>query len=118
MLFLIKKLFCNSSTKHKINFESLPSAKVVDAILSSAVVIDIHHPSQHGLTMRTIEAVGLNKKIITTNADIKKYNFMIRKMCMSINLVTVNYLMFFCQRQQLILRIVRCIHSNVGLKII
>ncbi|TNS42929.1 glycosyltransferase, partial [Escherichia coli] len=75
MLFLIKKLFCNSSTKHKINFESLPSAKVVDAILSSAVVIDIHHPSQHGLTMRTIEAVGLNKKIITTNADIKKYDF-------------------------------------------
>ncbi|EEX2831637.1 glycosyltransferase, partial [Escherichia coli] len=37
--------------------------------------IDIHHPSQHGLTMRTIEAVGLNKKIITTNADIKKYDF-------------------------------------------
>lgn len=75
LLFLIKKLFCKSNNKYRINFESLPTVKVVDAIISSAVVIDIHHPSQHGLTMRTIEAVGLNKKIITTNAEIKKYDF-------------------------------------------
>lgn len=41
--------------------------------LSSKVILDIAHPLQSGLTMRTIEAIGLNKKILTTNPDIINY---------------------------------------------
>ena len=47
-------------------------AKIVD---DSHIILDIQHPRQNGLTMRTIEMVGMNKKMITTNAGIKEYDF-------------------------------------------
>ena len=42
---------------------------------SSGVVLDIQHPRQTGLTMRTIEMIRAEKKIITTNPDVSKYDF-------------------------------------------
>lgn len=42
---------------------------------SSKVVLDLPHPLQSGLTMRTIEAIGSKKKLITTNVDIVNYDF-------------------------------------------
>lgn len=74
-LFFIKKLFCSMRVKQKVNFKALRSDEVVELMRSSNIVIDINHPSQNGLTMRTIEAIGLNKKLITTNYNIKKYDF-------------------------------------------
>ena len=47
-------------------------AKVVD---ESRIILDIQHPKQTGLTMRTIEMIGMNKKLITTNESISKYDF-------------------------------------------
>lgn len=47
-------------------------AKVVD---ESRIILDIQHPKQTGLTMRTIEMIGMNKKLITTNQSIKNYDF-------------------------------------------
>nr|WP_315162592.1 hypothetical protein [uncultured Flavobacterium sp.] len=44
-------------------------------ILNSKITLDIAHPSQSGLTMRTIELVGAQRKIITTNTDIVNYDF-------------------------------------------
>jgi hypothetical protein len=41
----------------------------------SKVIIDIEHPKQRGLTMRTFEALGKGKKLITTNNAIKNYGF-------------------------------------------
>lgn len=41
----------------------------------SKVIVDIQHPKQTGLTMRTIEMIGLKKKFITTNSDIVNYDF-------------------------------------------
>jgi hypothetical protein len=38
-------------------------------------VLDLPHPDQKGLTMRSIEALGENKKIITTEAGIAAYDF-------------------------------------------
>lgn len=43
--------------------------------LQSNVILDIPTLGQNGLTMRTIESIGLNKKLLTTNRDIKNYNF-------------------------------------------
>jgi hypothetical protein len=39
------------------------------------VVLDVTKPGQTGLTFRPFEALGLNKKLITTNAAIRDYEF-------------------------------------------
>lgn len=41
----------------------------------SRVIIDIPNTAQSGLSMRTIEALPLKRKLITTNAAIKGYDF-------------------------------------------
>ncbi len=41
----------------------------------SRAVLDIQHPKQTGLTMRTIEMIGMRKKIITPNSSIKNIDF-------------------------------------------
>lgn len=38
-------------------------------------IIDLPHPGQTGLTMRAIEAVGAGRKLLTTAADIARYDF-------------------------------------------
>lgn len=43
-------------------------------------VIDINHPDQSGLTMRTIETIGAGKKLITTNSFVNKEDFYNNKM--------------------------------------
>jgi hypothetical protein len=42
---------------------------------SSKVVIDIEHPAQKGLTIRTLEMLGKEIKLITTNENVKRYDF-------------------------------------------
>ena len=61
-----KNLF---STKKKSGREI---ASIVD---QSSAILDIESPGQKGLTMRTIEMIGLKKKLITTNRDIINYDF-------------------------------------------
>lgn len=55
-----------------VKLSSQTISKIVD---KSKVIIDIQHPKQTGLTMRTIEILGLRKKLITTNKDIENYDF-------------------------------------------
>lgn len=57
-----------------VNFDGLPLPKVVDYICASRCVIDINRPGQKGLTMRTIEALGSQRKLITTNEDVSSYD--------------------------------------------
>jgi hypothetical protein len=40
----------------------------------SAAVLDVEHPKQRGLTMRTIETLIAEKKLITTNKNIINSN--------------------------------------------
>ncbi|MDR2408296.1 MAG: hypothetical protein LBE13_09340 [Bacteroidales bacterium] len=42
---------------------------------SSKMIVDIEHPKQKGLTMRTFEVLGKRRKLITTNGNIKNYDF-------------------------------------------
>lgn len=56
-------------------FGKLPSKEIAKIINESKIVIDIQHPQQTGLTMRTVEMIGMNKKLITTNNDIINYDF-------------------------------------------
>ena len=59
----------------KINFKNLSMNSILDLYKESNVILDIHHPLQNGLTIRTFETLGAKKKIITTNEQIKKYIF-------------------------------------------
>lgn len=66
--------FWGASVK-EFSFTPLKKADVLSVIAESAAVLDFQHPNQTGLTMRTIEMLGARKKIITTNASVKKYDF-------------------------------------------
>ncbi len=49
--------------------------EITKMIASSKIVLDINDINQNGLTIRTFEALLSGKKIITTNQEIKKYDF-------------------------------------------
>lgn len=57
------------------SFEKKSGEEITKIIMDSRAVLDIQHPNQTGLTMRTIEMLGMNKKIITTNQSISNYDF-------------------------------------------
>lgn len=57
------------------NFKPMPREKLLDYYAKSRIQIDVQHPKQTGLTMRTMETLGAKKKLITTNWDIKNYDF-------------------------------------------
>lgn len=61
--------------KREFHFKSIRTEDVNKIFQESIAIVDIQHPKQVGLTMRTIEAVGAGKKLITTNADIINYDF-------------------------------------------
>jgi hypothetical protein len=78
IVFVYKSLFDSTFQNfsyQKVSFKSLTIEEIIDLYGSSSVILDINHPGQQGLTMRTFEALGAGKKIITTNPDIKKYPF-------------------------------------------
>ena len=62
---------------HRDEFKFLPLSKpMVQAVFASSMaIVDIEHPKQRGLTMRTFETMGSHKKLITTNALVRGYDF-------------------------------------------
>lgn len=78
ILFYIKKLVDRSYSNvrsENFKFKSLNGEQIFEKVQKSKIVIDIQHPKQTGLTMRTIEMIGMKKKLITTNKDIINYDF-------------------------------------------
>ncbi len=78
LMYYQRKLFTSDFQGSQItefSFEGMPSSQLTAKLKQSRAVVDIQHPKQTGLTMRTIEMLGANKKIITTNADIQNYDF-------------------------------------------
>jgi hypothetical protein len=74
VLFLARKTFDSSFRGVEMGdfaFAPLSRADVVDRMSRSRCVLDVQHPGQRGLTMRTIEALGARKKLITTNSSIR-----------------------------------------------
>jgi hypothetical protein len=63
------------ATKNEFNFNALAKSEVQNVFLKSASILDIEHPAQTGLTMRTFESLGASKKLITTNKYIRDYDF-------------------------------------------
>lgn len=58
-----------------VSFTRISYKKYYSLLLQSKAVLDIQSPSQNGLTMRTMETLSLNKKLITTNNNILKEPF-------------------------------------------
>ena len=54
--------------------ETLPPSRFRKMIASAKVVIDTSAPHQDGLTARFMWAIGLGKKIVTTNQNVEKYD--------------------------------------------
>jgi len=69
----------NPGMRHRkisdLSFNSLGPDKVREIVRKSRCVLDIQHPGQLGLTMRTIEVLGARRKLLTTNPAIKTYDF-------------------------------------------
>lgn len=78
ILFLFQKLFKKDFRTIRwsdVSFQSLGKKDVVEIIKQSKAVVDIQHPLQSGLTMRTMEILGAKRKLLTTNQNIKDYDF-------------------------------------------
>lgn len=56
-------------------FKSIPLKETLNYYERSKCIVDINHPLQSGLTMRTIETIGKGKKLITTNKFIANEQF-------------------------------------------
>lgn len=72
---IVNKDFRELDKNGHITLEKVSSTTVRDVINESNTILDIQHPNQSGLTMRTIELIGMKKKIITTNYHIQEYDF-------------------------------------------
>ena len=57
------------------SFTPLTQSKITHIIENSRVILDINHPLQSGLTSRTLESLGAGRKLITTNDNVKGYDF-------------------------------------------
>jgi hypothetical protein len=55
--------------------KKLSSKEVMEIFKDSFCILDAPQAGQTGLTIRTIECLGAKRKMITTNNDIKKYDF-------------------------------------------
>ena len=77
-VFRVQKILNRNFSGARIEefaFDPLPKATVQDVFRRSLAVLDIEHPRQTGLTIRTLEALGARKKFVTTNPGIVGYDF-------------------------------------------
>lgn len=67
----------HTSTNKEIEFftDKISLEEVSNLINTSKTLLDINRKGQKGLTFRVFESLALEKKLITTNSDIKKYDF-------------------------------------------
>lgn len=78
LVYFYKKFFDKTFKDfnyNQLSFKSLKIEQIVKLYQESNVILDINHPNQKGLTMRTFEALGARRKLITTNKEVSKYPF-------------------------------------------
>lgn len=75
----IEKYLPKNYLKEIIIRERMSYSKNIELIKNSKCVVEINADRQIGLTLRSIEAIGNETKIITTNSSIKEYDFYDKK---------------------------------------
>lgn len=71
---LINRGFSSASI-NEFQFTPLAKSQVSNVFDRSEVIVDIEHPSQTGLTIRTFDVLRSGKKLVTTNPDVVNYDF-------------------------------------------
>lgn len=70
---------CASELKHarksEFHFVPLKGAEMDSLITGTRCILDSPQAGQKGLTIRVLEALGAKKKLITTNEDVRQYDF-------------------------------------------
>lgn len=61
--------------KERLIFQPIPATVIKQRMSECNCVLDIEHPKQAGLTMRTFEVLASGKKLITTNMSIREEAF-------------------------------------------
>ena len=77
-LFYLRKILdrrMDGINQTDVSFVGMKPEKIAEVNKISKAVLDIQHHAQIGLTMRTFELIGLQKKMVTTNAAVKNYDF-------------------------------------------
>jgi hypothetical protein len=78
LLFWKRKIFDKSFKSVSIKsfqFKMISAERTAYYMSKSKASLDIQGPSQVGLTMRTIETIGAQRKLITSNISVKTYDF-------------------------------------------
>lgn len=72
--YLTKKEF--KHTKYTdFQYKKISAGNIRKIMKNSKAIFDVQYPKNTGLTMRTMETLGMRRKLITTNEDIKTYDF-------------------------------------------
>ncbi len=77
-IFYLGKLFFKNfraASPKEIQWTPMKNSEAQKRMQGGRILIDIHNEKQTGLTMRMIESLGLQKKIITTNEAVRDYDF-------------------------------------------
>jgi len=78
LVFFYRKLFnkeLRNARYDEFHYTALTGKEMDDLITESRCILDSAQAGQLGLTIRVIEALGAKKKLITTNEDVKNYDF-------------------------------------------
>jgi hypothetical protein len=73
--YRIKSSSMRGVSSDEFEYVSLSKGQLHKIFIDSKAILDIEHPQQSGLTMRTFETLGSEKKLITTNANVIHYDF-------------------------------------------
>lgn len=71
----IKYFFKEKNIKKNYSLKNLSYENVVEDIKKSKVILELTKKEQSGLTLRALEALFFEKKLITDNENIKEYDF-------------------------------------------
>lgn len=74
-VYRLGKRDMRTALRSEFKFNALDRETVQRVFSRSRAILDIEHPRQHGLTMRTFEAMGSHKKLITTNVQVQECDF-------------------------------------------
>lgn len=77
-MYDLRRIFTRTLTgakRDEFQFKPLSKETLQAVFFGSRAIVDIEHPNQRGATMRTFETLGSQRKLITTNASLRNYDF-------------------------------------------
>eukprot|EP00456_Euglypha_rotunda_P052314 TRINITY_DN4215_c0_g1_i1.p1 TRINITY_DN4215_c0_g1~~TRINITY_DN4215_c0_g1_i1.p1 ORF type:complete len:342 (-),score=60.99 TRINITY_DN4215_c0_g1_i1:275-1300(-) len=78
LLYRVRRLLSPQfwgSDHAEFSFDSLGRQQVLSMFGDARAVVDIERPIQTGLTIRSLETLGAQRKLVTTNATVREYDF-------------------------------------------